>query len=379
MTLSASRIAFRYLSTSDDRLVPAHRNGGRVAMEFDTQDALDAYLKEHPKADKAKHTIKKPGAGADAAHVHEPDASLGSKLHEHAKHVLFDDVEEAWTESKRAYQDIVQTVKAPSKHKSIMSDFRGAKKATKTFFSNNKYRQRKMKALGSAIRDGAKALGKRLMHAAQAEVHEVGVGLKAVRQVLTPGSPPLEKKQKKALYGLGAYVAGATLAATGAGVLMAGASLAKSFSLHVGIKAVSHLADSFFTHFEWGVEGSHIVHGVTDALSHVAATKDDAKADDALMEAMVLAVSKVLEKGMTDAEVKSMLSGEDVDAYDAVKDIPAIDKLKGKADKEDGAGKEDKADKADKEASLRGRAIRLAHARPDLRPHLLPLISGGKK
>jgi hypothetical protein len=33
----------------------------RVAMEFDSQDALDRYLKDHPKADKSRHKVKGEG------------------------------------------------------------------------------------------------------------------------------------------------------------------------------------------------------------------------------------------------------------------------------------------------------------------------------
>lgn len=32
----------------------------RVAMEFDTPEALKKYLQDHPDADKSKHTVKKP-------------------------------------------------------------------------------------------------------------------------------------------------------------------------------------------------------------------------------------------------------------------------------------------------------------------------------
>jgi hypothetical protein len=224
-----------------------------------------------------------------------------------------------------------------------------------------------LKAFSKSIKDSVKTLGKRIHHAVQAEVKEAWTGVKAFGQILTPGSPPLDKKQKKALYGLGAYVAGATITAIGGGALLAGAAVAKSFSLHVGIKAVSHLADSFFVHYEWGVEGSHIVHGITHALSHVASEKDD-KAGQALIEAMILAVSKVLDTGMSEKDVERMLSGEDANDYDDVKDIPGIDKLKAKSDKEN------KKPDTDKEASLRRRVIRLAHARPDLRLHLLPVI-----
>jgi len=35
----------------------------RVAMKFETQEALDAYLKDHPKADKSKHKVKSESGG----------------------------------------------------------------------------------------------------------------------------------------------------------------------------------------------------------------------------------------------------------------------------------------------------------------------------
>ena len=360
----------------------------RVAYEFSTQEALNKYLKLHPDADKSKHKVKSEGKDS---HGHASGASLGTKLKEHVQHILFDDFKDAWSESKEAYEDIVAAVKPTRKNRAqIVQSLKESNEATRTFFSSRRYRRKKMQQLGRAIKKGAKALAGRIVHAVKAEVHEVWEGVKALGQVLTPGSPPLDKKQKKAMYGLGAYVAGAALAAAGGGALMAGAAVAKSFSLHVGIKAVSHLADSFFVHYEWGVEGSHIVHGVQhaaphamahvlsgakDVLTHIASEKDDDKAGEVLVEAMVLAVSKVLDEGMSDDDVKRMLSGADDDDYDDAADIPALDKLKDKSDKSDkseGKGGKGKG----KEASLRGRVIRLAHARPDLRPHLLPIVAG---
>lgn len=46
----------------------------RTATEFPTQDALNKYLKEHPDADKSKHTVKKDdskGGGADKKEKHQ--------------------------------------------------------------------------------------------------------------------------------------------------------------------------------------------------------------------------------------------------------------------------------------------------------------------
>lgn len=361
----------------------------RVAMEFETQDALEAYLKDHPKADKSKHKVKNQEDGEKRReHNHAPGSSLGSKLKEHAQHILFDDVEEAWSESEGAFEDIVTAVKPTRrKRERIVQSLKEANEATRAFFGNRRYRRKKMQGLGHAIKKGARALAERIAHSVKAEVHEAWEGVKSLKQVLTPGSPPLEKKQKKALYGLGAYVAGAAVTAAGGGVLMASAAVAKSFSLHVGIKAVSHLADSFFVHYEWGVEATHAAHalpqlaqGISKVMTHIAAEKDDDAAREVFVEALVLSVSKILSDGMSDDDVKRMLSGADDDEYDDSEDNPALDKLKAKADEASKKGDAKKPDEkkgdAKKEAALRGNLIRLAHSRPDLRPHLLPVITG---
>jgi len=337
----------------------------RVAMEFETQAALDKYLEDHPGADKSKHSVKDEGADRK------------THIKEHVNHILFDDFKDAWAESKALYQDLVNTVKPtrPSRQ-AITKAFQGANKQTKTFFSNSRYRRKKMQALGGAIKKGANALAHRISHAVKAEVEEVGVGVKAIRQVLTPGSKRLTKKQKKAVYGLGAYVAGALIAAAGGGAVMAAAAVGKAFSLHVAIKAIGHLADSFFTHYEWGLEASHAAHGVAHVvkgvqgvLTHIATDHTAGggpESDDVqttIIEAMVLAVAKVLDEGMDEDAVRRMLSGADDDAYDDVDAIPAMDKL---VEKSDASGS--------KKASIRGQVIRLAYTRPDLRPHLLPIV-----
>ena len=60
------RVVARYLAASDE-----------VAMEFPTEDALNKYLQEHPKANKSKHTVKKhedkgeSGSGAEKPKTHD--------------------------------------------------------------------------------------------------------------------------------------------------------------------------------------------------------------------------------------------------------------------------------------------------------------------
>jgi glutamate-1-semialdehyde aminotransferase len=42
-----------------ERVLSAQRIADRFAMEFDSPEALAKYLKDHPKADKSKHKVKK--------------------------------------------------------------------------------------------------------------------------------------------------------------------------------------------------------------------------------------------------------------------------------------------------------------------------------
>lgn len=349
----------------------------RVARVFDTQAALDAYLVEHPNADVSRHRVR--------TRTNAPGTSVGGKMRDHLEHVLFDDVEDAWSETKDAFDDVIKAVdrvKTNARNRHIISAFRRANRATKTFFSNRTFRRRKMRELGKSIKDGAKALGRRILQAVKGEVKDVWTGVKALAQVMTPNSSALTKEQKKGLYSLGSYVVGASVTAAGGGALMASGAVAKSFALHVGIKSVSQAADALANHVETAQAGGNF-------LLHIAASKDELsdKQLGGIVEAMVLAVAKVLDEGMSDDDVARMLSGEDDDAYGSSEvEIPAIDKLKAKADlksaeaaaqqaRQDLGEAQQEEAKSDKEASLRGRVIRLAHARPDLRPHLLAVIS----
>ncbi len=64
--LTTSRVVSRFAVLTPRKVAARFANSrGEVAMEFPTPEALEKYLKDHPGADKAKHTVKKPkGEGA---------------------------------------------------------------------------------------------------------------------------------------------------------------------------------------------------------------------------------------------------------------------------------------------------------------------------
>ena len=53
---------------------------GRVATEFPTQEALDKYLKDHPGADKSKHTVKKQDGGGGKGKEDKPKRKAEHEL-----------------------------------------------------------------------------------------------------------------------------------------------------------------------------------------------------------------------------------------------------------------------------------------------------------
>ena len=104
----------------------------RVAYEFSTEEALDKYLKNHPNADKSKHRVK--GDEILDKHTHTPKQSLLNKMRGHVQHILFDDFQDAWSESKAAYHDIVAAVKSRKNRRAVAEALESASTGTKTFF-----------------------------------------------------------------------------------------------------------------------------------------------------------------------------------------------------------------------------------------------------
>ena len=372
-------------------LLPILASQSLVAFQFRSPAALKSYLKEHPKADKSKHTVVKPRKKPS---THKP--GLIKSIKESFRHVLFDDFTEVKHEASKNLSKLMTKAKSTkwgAVSKNIQKELTEGSDAVKSFFGNRGYRRRKMKALGASIKKGAKAAAASIWKSVKHEAHELKDGAKAFKQVMTPGSAPLDKKQKKSLYSLATYAAGAAMAAAGGGVLLAGAATGKSFAAHVAVKTVSHLLDSFFVHGEaahLGYEvGHHALHHAPHAvetaasvaatalkaLSHIASVRtaadDEDKFGEGLVTALLEAVANVLDGDMTDEEVTAMISGDDYGVIADGDDGGLLEKIQA----ESKATMKSPKDKSDKDAALRGRLIRLAHSRPDLRSQLLPILA----
>jgi hypothetical protein len=314
----------------------------RQAREFPSQEALDAYLSEHEKAEPEKHWVRK----EEPAKSDEPGAKDDAPAEEPAKKE--------------------EPKKAPSKLDGFLSRIRGVSKSmldsvtkapprVKAFVAEKSSRDELTKAVAEAVRKTPKKVVDSVWAGARKEVHEIKHAGEAVKKVLRKPPQAWDKKDKKAVYAAAVYVAGAVLSAAGGGPVMAAGAVGKSFALHVAAKAMHHVIDHGFTHLEaaeWASHGAeHLLH-VVEHL-HLAGDEDD-DLQRGLIEHLTVAVGAVLDEGVSDDDMESILKGTkepDMNEFGQPKT------------------------EQDKEAALRTSLIRLAHANPDLRPHLLPLLT----
>ena len=123
-----------------------------------------------------------------------------------------------------------------------------------------------------------------------------------LHKLIKGGKEKLTKHEKKAIYSLGAYVAGAALAMVPPGNVIAGlGAIGSSWTSHIGVKAVDHLLDEGLLHYEW-IET--IMHGV-----HVIAADKSEVSDDEVVARLTGHVFDALGKGVGDDDMEKILKG----------------------------------------------------------------------
>ena len=183
------------------------------------------------------------------------------------------------------------------------------------------------KVLFDAANKAAEAYQKaplKLYEAAKKEVGEFQTAAEATGKLLADpnvkGFKDLSSHEKKALYAMGAYASSMALGAMTGGAGAAAGAFAQGFAKHVGAKAVHHAVDDLATHHEVGetlMESVHHLMEHTENLSgmfHVGADsgKGDSKGDlgKVMSAAIMTGVLKSMKKGISDKDVKKILSDE---------------------------------------------------------------------
>lgn len=320
-----------------------------LAREFPNTNALHDYLDEHPDADKSKHWVREM-KDEDGAHETEFKTQRPPKKDDEGAQKRDDPSKEDASGAAGKVRGLLNKVKGVSK--AMVESVTSAPKKVQEFATNPEVRKKTLDSVAAKIKASPKKITERVIESAKHELGEFKHAGHAVKKLFKKPPEKWTTKDKKAVYATSVYVASMAIAASGGGAVMAAGAFGKSFTMHVGIKAVHAVLDEGFIHFEAGEMALHLLHHL-----HLAAEEDES--EQILVGNLTMAVAKVLSEGLSDEEMESILKGTEEPDVDALKE-PKIVQPK----------KENKG----KEGALYSGVVRLAHERPDLRPLLLPLL-----
>lgn len=327
-----------------------------LAREFPNTNALHDYLEEHPGADPKNHSVRETGAEDGHEVEFKPKSPPKGEPPKKAppKKAPSEDEggedeggeDEPASGKVRRFLDKVKGVS-----KAMSESITSAPKKVQQFASDPESRKKTLDSVSAKIKAAPKKITERVIASAKHELAEFKHAGKAIRKLLKKPPEKWTKADKKAVYATSVYVAGVAMAASGGGAIVAAGAFGKSFAAHVGIKAVHAVLDEGFIHFEAGEMALHLIEHL-----HLAADEGD-EGEQLLVGNLAAAVAKVLAEGLSDEEMESILKGTGEPDLEDLGDPKLVEPKKG-----------------GKEASLRQEVIRLAHARPDLRPVLLPAL-----
>jgi hypothetical protein len=348
----------------------------KEARVFPSEKALQTYLKQHPKADRSRHSVdekvrntkhddfettqKKPteteskqpskkqeGAPADKAPAQDKAKGDGGSKAQAPK--------KSW---KDTFSTFLQSAKGiPA---TMGKALKSAGKEVQQIVVDPEYRRDALYKMGETIKKSPGKVSKQIHKAAKKEMKELKHAAHALGKVLRKPPHKWTSEDKHAVYAAAVYVAGAAIAGSTGGALAAAGILGQSFAKHVAIKALHDILDKGFLHFEAGEAGVHGIGHIIEHLSHVAGDEEGEVSEDPALEKklidyLTVAVGHVLAKGISNEEMQKILKDEHAD-FDP-DSLPDPKKAKAK-----------------KKGSLRTATIRAAHADPELRPFLLPLL-----
>lgn len=317
------------------RVVSRHRSQGlalRVAsryveaFEFDTEKERARYLKEHPKADPSRHTVKKqqgkpekvtpppkPGKPGTPPPLPEqkakppqevppekgPEKQPHGEVPEEGEHGE-EGKPEAPKPKEPLKKQIVEGLKGLSK--GALNLLKKAPGAVKKFFQDDAHRRGVLMKLHSSIGNAPGKMAQNLINTAKNEVHEFKAASEGVQAALS--GKKLSKHQKAAIKAvtihMGVTATAAALSATGIGAGLAFA--AKAMARHIALKSVHRV----FEHLDTASELHHIGHGVLELMGKFASEEQAQDPDQVLAAIVMKAVQEEL-ANMSEDDLQAML------------------------------------------------------------------------
>jgi hypothetical protein len=250
----------------------------KKAREFATKEELAAYLEQHPKADKSKHSVN-PNAGK----------SKGKEVVEKVKKNVKEKVKKETEDIKEKTQKFTDE---------ISKQIDELPKKSQEFIKNPEKRNETLKKMGKSILNAKKSFGKKIV---KHFVHEVKEAKSGLGKIMKGQKPTKDETKAIATFAIevGAAVA---LASTGAGAVAGAGYLGKSIVKHAVLSAVN----------PW-LGNMYIMDKAVDLAMKFA--KEDKEYSDEELTAILTksvmdAVGKKFEEGISDEEVQQALNGD---------------------------------------------------------------------
>ena len=232
------------------------------AMEHTSPEALRDYLREHPGADKSKHTVKKPERA-------EPSKDKPEEKSEGKGHGDSHGEGKSWKDRLKSLSDKAKTF------------VKEAPTAVKSFIEDEGYRKKAVSSAKETLKNLPKKTFEAAKHSIKHEVEEFKTAAEGVHTVLKGGK--MTKEQKHAVKVVAFDVALTVAVAAVSGGLAAGAKglatksasvFAHSMAKKIALNTVTHGLGNVVTVEELG----HFGHGVAHLFRHAADEKK--KPDD---------------------------------------------------------------------------------------------------
>lgn len=281
----------------------------RYAKEFPSEEALKQYLKDHPGADRKRHTVQKAPTKPSEAEKPgdkkpEPEKSEVKKPEPEKPEVKKPEPEKP--EVKKPEPEAAPKKSWKDRFKGLSDKARkvveSAGKGAQQFLEDDAFRKKALQKATSALAKSPKKFVHSLIATAKEEAHEFKVASGGVKEVLKGGK--MSAKQKKAFKTVATHMAitGAAAALTSTGVLAGAASFSGGLSRHIAAKAVARTLEHLHILDELG----HIGTGLAEILSRVASEEGEADPETAMAQLVLAAVTREVD-ALDDEGIKAGL------------------------------------------------------------------------
>jgi hypothetical protein len=265
-----------------ERVAARHRQ----AKGFPTEEALEWYLSNHPKADKSNHWVEEK---------------------EDKKETAPEDAEDAEGGKEKPPKKEDEHAKKPSGFKGLSEKVQSALKkapgAVQKFFSDKEHRKEVLSKATESIKKSPQTYAKKLKDAAMEEVHEFKEAGGAIKDLFK--GKKLSDKQKHAVKTVAIHMAitGAAAALAAPTVLGGAAYFGQAIAKNIALKAVTKSLADLHLLSKVGDVGT----GIFDVITKLGAEKgEDTDPHDALAALVMAKVQEEIEN-LSDEDLESLM------------------------------------------------------------------------